>query len=187
MLYVYRNSVGFFLISLNWIPQNRHFHRCMFSMPILIKYISEVDSPRRISQWLGYDNFTCAKDMFLNFTYISWLLMLKVKKACDLIFLGSKKMTETFPLCDDAGIFDLYYSKFTVKLLSLFWESKSFLLFLRKWKNTFIDYVLSSHLNGFNFFNYVLLWRIFNYMEKCRLSERNWSSRVKRTVFPDLS
>ena len=59
-------------------------------------------------------------------------------------------MTENFPLYDDAGISD-YYSEFTVSLLSLFWESKSFLLFLRKWKNTFIDYVLTLCFNGFSF------------------------------------
>lgn len=29
-------------------------------------------------------------------------------------------MTENFPLYDDAGISDLYYSEFTVRLLSLF-------------------------------------------------------------------
>lgn len=93
MLYVYRNSVGLSLIFLNWIPQKRHFHRCTSSMPILIKYISEVESLRRISQGLGYDKFTCAKGMFLNFTYISWLV-LKVKKRSlrfDFLRLEKKK------------------------------------------------------------------------------------------------
>ena len=73
-------------------------------------------------------------------------------------------MTENFPLYD-AGISDLYYSEFTVRLLSLFWESKSFLLFLRKWKNTFIDYVLILCFNGFSFLTmshfeeYLIMWR----------------------------
>lgn len=151
--YMFAETQWVFLWS-SWIecPKKDIFIAASLAWPTLTKHTLEVDSTK-----LGSGPVMTISHMPMEVSeFHIHILVPHVKRgkkaAFNLIFWGWKKITETFPLCDDAGIFDLHYSKFTVRLLSLFWESKPFLLFLRKWKNTFIDYVLTSRLDGFNFF-----------------------------------
>lgn len=58
-------------------------------------------------------------------------------------------MTANLPLGDHAGIFDHHCPEFTVRLFSLFRESISFLLLLRKWESAVIDDGLSSRMVSF--------------------------------------
>lgn len=53
-------------------------------------------------------------------------------------------MTVNLPLGDLTGIFDHHCPEFTLRLLSLFRESISFLLFLRKRESAVTDNGLSS-------------------------------------------
>lgn len=52
--------------------------------------------------------------------YIHILVPCVKKESLRFDFLRLEEMTESFPLCGDARIFDLYYCEFRVRLLSLF-------------------------------------------------------------------
>lgn len=57
----------------------------------------------------------CTSELYIH------ILVPRVKKeSLRFDFLRLEEMTESFPLCGDARIFDLYYSEFRVRLLSLF-------------------------------------------------------------------